>query len=311
MKARFKGYLLGAVAAVSYGTNPLFALPLYGRGMDADSMLLFRYLLALPMLWALVRLSGDSLRVRRDQLPGLAVMGLLVSVSSLTLFESFRYMDAGIASTMLFVYPVMVAVIMALRYGERISPLSVVCLVASVGGIALLYRSGNGLPLSLHGTLLVMVSALSYALYIVGVNKSRVGSMPSYKMTFYVLLFGMLLFVVRMFAGGGIMLPHGAVMWGNLLGLALFSTTLSFVCISRAIRCIGSTPAAVLGALEPLTAILVGIFVFGENMTPRIACGIMLILVSVTALVARDAVASYLWRLFDRLAHVVTHNRSE
>lgn len=50
MKTSFKGYLLGAVAAVSYGTNPLFALPLYDMGMDADSMLLFRYLLALPML---------------------------------------------------------------------------------------------------------------------------------------------------------------------------------------------------------------------------------------------------------------------
>ena len=116
MKTSFKGYLLGAVAAVSYGTNPLFALPLYDMGMDADSMLLFRYLLALPMLWALVRLGGGSLSVRRDRLPGLAAMGLLASLSSLTLFESFRYMDAGIASTMLFVYPVMVAAIMASEY---------------------------------------------------------------------------------------------------------------------------------------------------------------------------------------------------
>ncbi len=311
MKTSFKGYLLGAVAAVSYGTNPLFALPLYDMGMDADSMLLFRYLLALPMLWALVRLGGGSLSVRRDQLPGLAAMGLLVSLSSLTLFESFRYMDAGIASTMLFVYPVMVAAIMALRYGERISPLSVLCLAASVGGIALLYRSGDGLPLSLHGTLLVMVSALAYALYIVGVNKSRVGAMPPQKMTFYVLLFGLLLFAVRSLAGGGLVMPHGAAMWGNLLGLALFPTTLSFVCISRAIRCIGSTPTAVLGALEPLTAIVVGIFVFGESMTPRIACGIMLILAAVTALVARDAISAYLSRLLNRLTHAFSHGHVE
>ena len=82
MKTSFKGYLLGAVAAVSYGTNPLFALPLYDMGMDADSMLLFRYLLAFPMLWALVRLGGGSLSVRRDRLPGLAAMGLLASLSS-------------------------------------------------------------------------------------------------------------------------------------------------------------------------------------------------------------------------------------
>ncbi len=180
----------------------------------------------------------------------LAAMGLLASLSSLTLFESFRYMDAGIASTMLFVYPVMVAAIMALRYGERISPLSVLCLAASVGGIVLLCRSGDGLPLSLHGTLLVMVSALAYALYIVGVNKSRVGAIPPQKMTFYVLSFGLLLFAVRSFAGGGVVMPHGAAMWGNLLGLALFPTTLSFVCISRAIRCIGSSRAGCVGASD-------------------------------------------------------------
>lgn len=112
MNTKTKGYLLGAVAVASYGMNPLFALPLYRAGMNTDDVLFFRYLLAIPILGIMVWLRGRSFRVEAKAIPLLAVMGLLVAMSSLTLFLSYHYMDAGIASTLLFVYPMMVALIM-------------------------------------------------------------------------------------------------------------------------------------------------------------------------------------------------------
>lgn len=118
-----RGYVLGAVAAASYGLNPLFALPLYQAGLDPDSVLFYRYLLAVVMLGTLMAVRRHSFALsRRDILP-LAVMGLLFSFSSLTLFASYNYMDAGIASTILFLYPVMVAVIMALFSASGSRPL--------------------------------------------------------------------------------------------------------------------------------------------------------------------------------------------
>ena len=148
MNPKAKGYLLGAVAAASYGMNPLFALPLYEAGMDTDSVLFFRYLFAIPLLGIMLRARGRSFRVGRRGALTLLALGWLVALSSLTLFLSYRHMDAGIASTLLFVYPILVALIMALVYRERVPLRTVLCIVLATGGIGLLCRSGDGVLLS-------------------------------------------------------------------------------------------------------------------------------------------------------------------
>lgn len=303
MNSRTKGYIMGAVASAAYGANPLFALPLFGEGMDSDSILFFRYLCAIPMMALLARWRGESLAAGLRELPLLALMGVLVAVSSLTLFESLRYMDAGIASTMLFVYPVMVALIMSVCFGERLTAVTLVCLALTVAGVVLLYRRSDGAPISFKGSMLVMASALSYALYIVGVNRSRLRDMPSLKLTFYMLVAGMSVFFIRTGFGARLTIPGNWGMWGDILGLALFSTALSFAFITMAIHCIGSTPAAILGALEPVTAIIIGVTVFGERLTPRIVCGVLLIIAAVTMIAAGGALRSGLNALRHRVPH--------
>lgn len=114
-----KGYLLGAVAAATYGMNPLFALPLYKAGMDPDSVLFFRYLFAIPLLGTMLKARGRDFKLHRREIVPLVLLGLLVALSSLSLFLSYNYMDAGIASTLLFVYPIFVALIMAFGFREN------------------------------------------------------------------------------------------------------------------------------------------------------------------------------------------------
>ena len=133
-QGKLRGYLLGVMAAASYGTIPLFTLPLYGVGMNADSILLLRYLLAILVLGVMLRARGHSFRVGRRDLLWLAAGGVMMSLSSITLFASYLYMPAGIASTLLFVYPIMVAVIMAALFHEKIGLSTVVCLAAACGG---------------------------------------------------------------------------------------------------------------------------------------------------------------------------------
>ena len=114
MSEKSKGTLCGIVAAVSYGMNPLGALSLYRAGINTNSVLFYRYALAAVLLAALLLVQKTSLRITRREFSVLGLLGVMFAVSSLTLFMSFHYMDAGIASTLLFVYPVMVAVIMAI-----------------------------------------------------------------------------------------------------------------------------------------------------------------------------------------------------
>lgn len=304
MNAKAKGYILGSIAAASYGMNPLFALPLYKAGMDPDSVLFFRYLFAIPLLGIMIKARGRSFKIQRKETFPLIIMGLLVALSSLTLFLSYNYMAAGIASTLLFVYPIMVALIMAMVFKEKLALQTIVCMLLALGGIGLLYKSEDGSTLSLIGTLLVFASSLSYAIYIVGINQTSLKNVATLKVTFYVLLFGLSLFVARLLYSGVLNTPDQWYLWANLLALAVFPTAISFLCTTGAFQYIGSTPTAILGALEPVTAIFFGIAVFGESLTVRESFGLVMIIVAVTFVIAGGNITSQLVRfrkLFPRL----------
>ena len=281
-----KGYTLGVVAAATYGLNPLFALPLYADGMDANSVLLFRYLAGIPIVAIVALLSGDGLFVRRREIIPLIVMGLLMGYSSLSLFESYNCMEASIASTMLFVYPLMVAVIMTVMYRERFTWLTGVCLVTAGAGLILLYNGKPGATLDPVGVAWVMTSALSYAIVLVGINRSVLATMPSNRMTFYLLLFGSVIFIVQAAAKGTVTVPVDNSLWMNVIALGLLPTAVSLICTAVAIHCIGSTPVALLGVFEPVTAVLCGVMVFNEQLTGRDVSGLILIMISVILVIA-------------------------
>lgn len=300
-----KGYILGAVAAATYGMNPLFALPLYGAGgMDADSVLFFRYLVALPIIGAMLLVRRRRIRPGRGELLPLAVMGILMAVSSLTLFESYNYMDSGVASTLLFVYPVMVALIMAALFRERLPVSTVICIGVALGGIVMLNHTVSGAPLSPTGVILVMVSSLTYAVYIVAINRPRLARVPTLRIIFYGLFFGVFVFAGRLIYKGEILLPAHWYLWGCIVALSVLPTAVSFVCTTAAIQKIGPTPTAILGALEPVVALIVSIMVFGDPLTLRQILGIVLILTAVTFIIAGGSIDRPLLRfrrLFPRI----------
>lgn len=274
------------MAAASYGTNPLFTLPLYSDGMNVDSVLVLRYLLAVPMVGLVILLRHRRLLIDWRQLLHLIGLGVLFAVSSLTLFQSYNYMDAGIASSLLFVYPIMTALIMTTMFHERLTLTTVGCIVMASLGIWLLYRTSDGATLSLMGTWLVFLSALTYAVYLVWMSQSRLNRMSTEVVTFYCLLFGSVLFVARLLMQGEVTLPTTPLMWGDVMCLALFPTALSLVLTTVAIQRIGSTPTAILGALEPVTAVVIGALVFGEQLTLREGLGIVFIILAVSLVVA-------------------------
>ena len=297
-KKRARGYIEGIIASVSYGLNPLFALPLYATGMLVDSVLFYRYAFAIVLLALMMKFTGQSFALKRKELFPLIAMGLLFSLSSLFLFQSFRYMDAGIASTILFVYPIIVAIIMAVFFKEKLSVQKMLAISIAFVGISLLDEGEGGATLSWLGVLYVLLSSLVYALYIVGVNHSVLKEMAGLKLTFYAILFGFSIYVVRLRGGMDLQPLETFSQWYNALGLALFPTLISLVAITKSIHHIGSTPAAILGALEPLTALVVGVMVFDERLTSANMVGIVMILSSVTMIIVGRGAWGQIQRFF-------------
>ncbi len=298
MNVKAKGYILGAIAAATYGMNPLFTLPLYQEGMDPDSVLFFRYLFAIPIMAIMIKSRRRSFKIKKNEILPLVIMGILMALSSLMLFLSYHYMEAGIASTILFVYPIMVALIMCFGFKEKIKPITVACIFMALSGIALLYKGENGESINTYGILCVMLSALSYAMYIVGANRPILKDIATVKLTFYVLVFGLFLFIYRVGFFQNVQVPDADqwYLWGNLLALAALPTALSFLCTTQAIQYIGSTPTAILGALEPITALFFGVIIFDESLTFRMICGVILILVAVTLIIAGNNISPFLMR---------------
>lgn len=307
MNSKVKGTICGILAAISYGTNPLGALNLYADGLNANSVIFYRYALATLILAAIMIIQRKSFAVTRREFKVLLALCVLMAGSSLALYCSFNFMDAGIASTILFVYPVMVAVIMAVFFKEKVTPVTIVSIVMALSGISMLYKGGDGAVLSTVGVILVIISSLTYAVYIVVVNKSSL-RMSSVKLTFYVLFIGTLMIILYSFTGDSARLQSITSVHSLFyaLLLAVFPTVISLILMVIAVHNVGSTPTAVMGALEPITAVCIGVFVFGEVFTMRLAVGCLLILAAVTLIVAGKALPTqHITYVFSRLGRKV------
>ncbi|MDE6478843.1 MAG: DMT family transporter [Muribaculaceae bacterium] len=296
--SKIKGYSLAALAAAAYGTNPAFAVPLYEHGMNAVSVLLFRYLLGIPILAIIMAVRGKSFALKKEEIVPTMILGVLMALSSLTLFESYNYMNSGVASTLLFVYPVMVAVMMIMFFHEKFSISTVICLVVMGAGLMLLMKPQGDATLSFFGCLLVMLSALTYALYIVMVNVSNsVKNIPTTKLLFYVLAWGSLVYIGMISCGSELTMPSENWGWLNLLALAVIPTVISLGCTTRAIQLIGSTPTAILGALEPVSAVVLSVWVLGQPITVQDIIGGLLIVVATTIVICSGLVDKVILRM--------------
>ena len=289
MNKRLIGVLCAIGAAVCYGTNPLGALNLYAEGMNTPSVLFYRFGLAWVIIAVVMGVKAvsrrESLRVSRREFLTLTALGLLFIGSSLTLYLSFRLMPAGVASTILFTYPVMTAAIMTLFFRERLRLATVAAILLSLVGVLLLYWGDAEGALSTVGVILVLVSALTYALYIIVVDKSPL-RMSSFKINFFVLFYcalGMAFFALV--SGQPLMLPPTPRAWLWVSWLAVVPAIMALVMMVYAAKYLGSTPTAILGALEPTTAVLIGVFLFDEPFSLQLLLGIVLILAAVTVIV--------------------------
>jgi drug/metabolite transporter (DMT)-like permease len=286
---RVIGLLCGIVAGISYGTNPLFAKPLLESGVPVVVMLFFRYALSATLLGIWMLLNGEKLSTSRRELGLLVVLGLLFAGSSIFLFASYEFIPSGLATTLVYLYPVFVALIMVFLhfYPSWQTWLSI---VATFGGILLLSSSSQGTDIQLPGIFLAVLSALSYAHYLIIVNRSsRIKNVSERTITFYALATGtVLFFIMRLIQGGslveGVDTPAD---WANLVGLAIVPTILSMLTLAVSTRFIGPTKTSILGVFEPLTAILIGTALFGEPLTWKMGLGIAICVAAVVFMILK------------------------
>lgn len=301
---KFKGFLYGIVASSTFGLLPLFTLPVMAEGLTTFSILSYRMLFASILVAVLMLIGRVSFATNLKELRWFAVLGFLYYGSAALLFQAYGGMASGLATTLHFMYPVSVTIIMALVYKQRPSVVTICAIILSLVGVALLClrESSTGVS-SLLSVFLVLLSGVCYAVYLVLVSTvRRINQQNSQKLTFYVLMFSGAFFMLSTLQGGGLQIIPSASAGINLLLMATLPTLLSNLALVRSVKNIGSTLTSVLGAMEPLTAIIVGILVFDESLRGLMIVGIILILVSVSLIVLSPLLDKRIAERLQRLA---------
>ena len=282
------GYPAGIITGITYGLNPLFGMPLINNGAAIEAILFFRYAFAVVILGAFLWFTKQSFKITAKQAGVLLVLGLLYTSSSIFLFEAYNYIASGLATTLIFLYPVLVAIIMVFLGVVPSWPVWL-AIAATFGGVLVMTQGSGGEAINPIGVLLSLGSALVYALFIVIINRSKaIAEISNTLLTFCALTVGAVVFLgMSLFSDTTITAGiEGGSAWLNLVGLALLPTIVSTATLAIATRNIGATKASVLGVFEPITAILVGTMMFGEPLTTNIIVGICIAIVAVTFMIS-------------------------
>ena len=291
---RAQGILYAALSSSTFGLAPLFTLLLLAGGYSPFEALSYRWGVAALFLGVLAVFSGRSFRLGRRELVTVFLLSLFRAATSLSLIIAYQHIASGVASTIHFMYPLAVALAMMCFFREKGSAWVFAAIGMSVVG-AVLLSLGN-VDFTVENSALGMVSAcvsvFSYGGYIVGVRKSRAVEIDSAVLTCYVMGLGALYFILGGLLTGGVRIETDGMTWLCILGLALPATALSNMTLVQAIKRIGPTLTSIFGALEPLTAVVIGVAVFGEPFTAQGAAGILLIVAAVSVVVLRTDFAA-------------------
>ena len=280
MKDIVKGYLCAFISAFTYGLIPLFMIPIKKEeSFSVDATLFYRFLIASGAIVFFLFYQKERLRISFREGLIMNLLGILYALSAEFLFLAYDYLSPGIASTIFFSYPIIVALVLILFYKEKLTIPTLLSLLLVVAGVGVLSIK-KGEALNYIGLGISLLGALVYALYILIVNKVRIES-SGVKISFYSMLFSSLYFLIKSLLLRESIIISSWALAGALTLFAIITTSLSLVTLVYAVRYIGSTPTAIMGAFEPIVAVLISVGLFGEQLTPSLVIGGMVIITGV------------------------------
>lgn len=287
------GIFYACISSASFGFSPLFSIGLLAAGLSNSDVLSYRWTIAAIVLMVYAAVKKKTLRINSlDEAWKIALLSGLRALTSVTLLIGYANIASGIASTINFMYPVIVVFWMMLVHGEQKSWINLAAIASSILGVYLM-ASGDGLKIEGGNTALGLacsiISAVSFAAYYILMKRTRADKIEVVKFTTWIMIMCAVYFIAGgLIIDGGITIVHDGKLWLYILGLALWSTMISNFTGVKAVRRIGPTLTSILGALQPLTAVILGVLFLDEHLGFKSIAGIVLILVSVLMVVTHQ-----------------------
>ena len=283
--------MFAALSSSTFGLAPFFTISLIMAGYSTFEALSYRWGVASLFLFLVGVFSGVKFRMSWRDFRTVFCLSLFRATTSFSLVVAYQNIASGVASVIHFMYPLAVALTMMFVFKEPKSKTIISAIVISIIG-AVFLSTGNiessGGGDTVLGIVMSTISVFSYAGYIVGVRRTRAVNIPSVPLTCSVMGIGAVLFIIGGFFTGGIRIETNPHIWLYIAGLGLVATAISNISLVQGIKLAGPTLASIMGAMEPLTAVVIGIFVFGETFSWHTAVGIVLILFAVLLVILKQ-----------------------
>lgn len=288
------GIFYASISSASFGFSPLFSLALIAAGLSNLDVLSYRWSVAAIVLVIYALSKKRSLRLNSfDEVWKIILLSALRAITSITLLIGYANIASGIASTINFMYPVVVTLCMMIFFGEQKSWINIGAIGLSLLGVYLM-ASGDGLRVEGGDTALgltcSLISALSFAAYYIVMKRAKADKIEVVKLTTWIMLMSAIYFIAANFIFNGKMtIVTNGKLWISILGLGLWATMVSNFTGVKAVRRIGPTLTSILGALQPLTAVILGVAFLDEHLSVMTVIGIGLIMAAVMIIVQHQS----------------------
>ncbi|QCX34207.1 DMT family transporter [Caloramator sp. E03] len=281
---KFKGEAFVFISATGFALMPVFAKLAYKLGVNVSTVLFFRFLIAISIIWAYIFIKRIDFRIKLRQAFILMILGsVLYAGSSISIFSSYKFISAGFSEVLLFTYPAMVLIVSVIFLKEKIEVNKVYAVVLSIMGTVLVaYTPGQ--IINFKGIAFALLGALFYAIYVIVIGHGKFEGVSPVVMSGYVIFFAFVTFTIFAFLEGGITVNFNVNAWICITLMALFSTSIAIFAFCFGAKTIGSSAAAIISGVEPVEAIVFGYIFLKESLNPIMVIGALIVVMAIVSI---------------------------
>jgi drug/metabolite transporter (DMT)-like permease len=277
---KLKGILYTITSAVAFGIMPILAKIAYSGGTNAFTLVFLRAFFAVFILLGYFLFNKIDFKINNEQVKSIALLGLGYTFTTLTLFISYNYVSVGLATTLHFIYPILVTVVSIILFKEKICIIKIFALLFSAVGIFLLIGKGDT-NLSFKGIFLALLSGVFYSYYILGIAHSKIKELNSFVLTFYLSTAAVIYLLSTGIVTNNLSFNMQSYSWIISIIIALLTSIIAVTLFQMGIKIIGPSNASILSTFEPIVSIILGVLILHENITIKILLGSIFIIMSV------------------------------
>jgi drug/metabolite transporter (DMT)-like permease len=269
------------ISAVAYGISPVLIKAAYGGGANSVSVAFLR-ILAIPVLMAVMRMKKISASLTgREAKDVILSCGIGFGITTLLLFGSYARIPVSMATTLHFIYPIAVSVVCVFFFREKFSAPMLFALVMCTAGVFLFMDDTSGA--NIKGVVMALASGLTYAFFLVFLDKSGLKHMNHFKLSFWLSVMLTMFFGAYGALTGTLALNLTAEAWALCAVNSILCAVVAVTALQLGIQFSGAAAASILSTLEPITSFALGVAILGEGYSAAKVIGVVCVVIAVIA----------------------------